>query len=181
MMKNLQFTIYNRKLKIQRGLSLIEILIVITIFAVLGVIVTRAVALTLQGSKKSESLVSVRENLDYSMSVIERQIRNADSIPVCPNPDPKVLSFIDQNGNTTSLSCINTGLADSYVASGSGALATRLTDDSIIISTCSLNCSLGDSSNPSYVDISIQAQSATLTGAQNSSVTTNTRIYLRNY
>ncbi len=94
------------------GLSLIEILVVVSIFAILGIIITRSVILTLQGSKKSESLIRVRENLDYAKSVIERQIRNADNAE-CPNPDTTLLNYTDQFGNKTSFSCTNIGQADS--------------------------------------------------------------------
>lgn len=167
--------------KIQRGISLIEILVVVSIFAVLGVIVTRSVILTLQGSKKSDSLVSARENLDYSMSIIERQVRNADSIE-CPNPNipTSSLTYHDQNGNKNTLSCLGSP-PDSYVASGSGNL--RLTSDAISITNCSsaFTCNLGDSTSQSYVDVSLTAQSSTLVGAQSSAVTASTRIYLRAY
>ena len=77
--------------KLQKGMSLLEILVVVAIFSILGVIVTRSVLLTLRGSKKSESQVKVRENVNYALAVIERQLRNADSIVTCPN-DP---SFSD--------------------------------------------------------------------------------------
>jgi prepilin-type N-terminal cleavage/methylation domain-containing protein len=48
-----------------KGLSLIEILVVVAIFAILGIIVSSALVLTIQGTKKSESLVRVRENINY--------------------------------------------------------------------------------------------------------------------
>lgn len=153
------------------GFSLIEILIVITVFAVLGVIVTQAVVLTLQGSKKSESSVAVRENLDYSMSVIERQIRNADAVD-CVNSTLSNLVYTDQQGNQSSFSCNG-----SSVASGSAIL----TNSTVSVTGCSFSCVSGTSTNQPYVDVALTAQSATLTGAQASKVTANTRIYLRDY
>lgn len=161
----------------KKGLSLIEILIVITIFSVLGIIVTRSIILTLQGSKKSENLIVVRENLDYAVGVVERQIRNANSVPVCPNLDSQVINYKDQNGVDASFSCVNIGQPDAYVASGSG----RLTSSEVAVTDCSFTCSPGDVTNPPYVDVSLGAKSATTTGAQGSVVTANTKIYLRNY
>lgn len=157
--------------KIQAGISLIEILVVVTIFAILGILVTRSVILTLQGSQKSVGLVSVRENLDYSMSIIERQIRNADAVD-CVNSTGTNLIYTDQYGRSSTFSCNG-----STVASGSGIL----TNDAVRVTGCTFTCVAATSTNQPYVDISLTGQSATLTGAQNSSVTTNTRIYLRDY
>ncbi|HKC04336.1 MAG TPA: type II secretion system protein, partial [Patescibacteria group bacterium] len=92
-------------MKQESGLSLLEILVVVSIFAFLGILITRSIILTVAGSRKSESLVKVRESLNYSLSVIERQLRNANSIPNCPNLDSTYLAYNDQNGNPTSFSC----------------------------------------------------------------------------
>lgn len=161
----------------QKGISLIEILVVIAIFAVLGIIITRSVALTLGGSRKSESLVNVRENLDHALSIIERQIRNADSISQCPNPDPAIINFSDENGNIASFSCIRTGLDDSYIASGSA----RLTSTNVKIANCSFICSPETGSSPPSVTISLEAEDANTTGIQGSTVTAVTQINLRTY
>lgn len=146
------------------GMSLIEILIVVTIFAILGIITTRAIFLTLQGSKKSESTVKVRENLNYSLGVIERQLRNANSVVDC---SANVINYTDQNGNPASFSCVNTGSANSYIASGSA----RLTGDSVNIISCEFNCPPTVSTNPPEVTISLEAQGVSL----------STQIFLRSY
>ncbi len=162
----------------KKGMSLLEILIVVAIFAVLGIIVTRSIILSIGGSKKSESLVKVRENLDYSLGVIERQLRNADSIVVCPNSsDTSTISYKDKNGDTGSFSCIGMGGADPYVASGSA----RLSSNAIRITSCSFVCTISNSVNPDLVTISLEAEDAEATGIQQSKVTTTTQVYLRNY
>jgi len=178
----MKFTIYNLqftkkrfgKWKIQKGISLIEILITVTIFAALGILITRSVALTLQSSKKSEAVVAVRENLDYSINVIERQIRNANSISCTSS---LVLAYTDQNNNASSFSCV--GAVQNYsVASGSA----MLTSIAIVkITACSFTCGLGTSVNQPHVDVTLTGQSTTLTGSQSSPETVSTRIYLRNY
>ncbi len=160
-----------------KGMSLLEILIVVAIFAILGVITTRAVLLTLQGSKKSESLVKVRENIDYSLGVIERQLRNADSVTECPNSDTNIISYKDQEGNTSTFSCVNMGSADPYVASASA----RLTNNEVKITSCSFVCEPGTSVNPPVVSVTIEAQDANATGIETSKVSATTQIYLRSY
>jgi prepilin-type N-terminal cleavage/methylation domain-containing protein len=163
--------------QISKGMSLLEILVVVSIFAILGIITTRAIILTLQGSQKSESLVKVRENLDYSLGVIERQLRNANSITECPNPDPSIINYQDESGVTTSFSCVDTGGDDSYVASGSA----RLTNDNVVIVSCAFSCTLGTSANPSSVMVNLEARDTGPVGAQRSIVTATTQIFLRNY
>lgn len=180
--------IQNTKYQIlNTGFTLIEILIVITIFAVLGIIVTESIILSLQGSKKSEGLVAVRENLDYSTGIMERQLRNANSIDGCgaEQPSTTAISYYDQDGKLASFSCLdsgttnNNGTRDVYIASGSGNL--RLTSNSVAITSCSIICTESINNNPPYVDINISAKSAILSAQQQSAVTTSVRVYLRNY
>lgn len=173
--KNLNFK--NRKPNFQFGMSLLEILVVIAIFSILGVIIARSVALSIGGSRKSESVVKVRENLNYSLAVMERQIRNSNSILECPNSDEKRIDYIDQYGNSTFFACVNTGGIDSYIASGS----SRLTNDQLQITQCSFTCIPASSSNPDSVTIYLEANDSSATGTQNSTVSTTTQIYLRNY
>lgn len=158
-----------------RGFSLLEILVVVSIFAVLGILITRSVLLTLGGGKKSESLIKVRENLDYSVGIIERQLRNANMITACPNPDPSVISYYDQNGNLATFSCVGVGTRG-YIASGEA----RLSSDTVNITDCSFTCATA-SGTPSSVTINLTAKDASVSGSENSTVTTKTQVFLRNY
>jgi prepilin-type N-terminal cleavage/methylation domain-containing protein len=167
----------NDKLRIEKGMSLLEILVVIAIFAILGVIVTRSVLLSIGGSKKSESVVRVRENLNYSLAIIERQIRNANSISECPNLDTLRIDYKDQDDNPAFFSCVNTGGDDSYIASGSA----RLTSDTVQITRCSFSCTAASSTNPALVNVFLEAKDSNASGTQNSTVSVNTQIYLRDY
>lgn len=183
---NLQFTKLFLKNRIPKtgnsrkaspGMSLIEILVVVTIFAIMGIVITRAVILTIGGGKKSESLVRVRENLNYAIGIIERQIRNANGISVCPNPDNYIIDYTDQFGNPASFSCVNVGSANAFVASGSA----RLTSDGVVITACSFVCGMSSGDNPPSVTISLTAKDANSTGIQNSSAEASSQIFLRNY
>lgn len=178
----MQISKYSNKFKIKNsnGMSLIEILVVVAIFAILGIIVTRAIILTVGGSRKSESLIKVRENLDYASSVIERQIRNANSITNCAGQSstPGTLNYVDQDGNPSSFSCVNVGgSSNGYVASGSA----QLTNSAINVISCSFSCSVGTSANPDVVGYTIEANDSTAVGTQNSTVTISNTISLRNY
>lgn len=171
------------KIKSEKGMSLLEILVVIAVFAILGILVTRSVILTLQGVKKTESLIRARENLDYSLGIIERQLRNASSIPQCPSINPLVINYLNQDGSPASFSCINPGGNDSSIASGSGTPVAyaNLTTNTINIVSCSFICTPSTNATPPVVNISLGVQDALATGIQGSIVTADTQISLRNY
>lgn len=168
----------NLKSRLQSGMSLLEILVVIAIFSVLGIITTRAVLLTIGGSKKSESLVRVRENLNNAMSVIERQLRNADSVVDCADEDRVVIEYVDQQGNTSSFSCTGLGSEEAYISSASA----RLTSSSIRMTYCNFHCTPGSAVNPASVDVSFNAVDAKGVGTTSESrVSISNQILLRNY
>lgn len=159
-----------------RAFTLIEMLIVVGIFAVLGILVTRSIILTLAGSRKSQNLIKVSENLNYSLGIIERQLRSASSITdTCPN-NTQVIDYLDQNGTQTSFSCLSaSGIG--YIASGS----SRLTDSTVNVTSCSFVCTSQTNGNPTSVKINVTAKDATAVGTANSVVTDSTEVFLRNY
>lgn len=161
---------------IAKGVSFIEILVVIAIFAILGILVARITLVTLRGSNRSDSLVKVRENLDFSLAVMERGIRNAESVSPCPNPDTTSIAFADADGIPTTFSCVNVGAAG-YVASGSA----RITSDEIKITSCSIACSPGSGGVTPSVTISLEAADARATGIEAAKATATTKIFLRTY
>lgn len=164
--------------KMNKGLSLIEILVVVTIFAVLGILVTQSVILTVRGSKKSETLVRVRENLNYAMGVVERQLRNSDSIPACQSqPSVTRIDYTDQEGNPSYFLCQGLGGEDSYIASESA----RLTSSETVVVSCSFECNYGTGTTPPSVTINFSAKDANALGSESSLVTISNQIFLRNY
>ncbi|KKQ73426.1 MAG: hypothetical protein US95_C0056G0009 [Candidatus Woesebacteria bacterium GW2011_GWB1_38_5] len=66
----------------KRGYSVVEILVVVGIFAVMAVIATQSVSLSLKSSKKSDSTMLVRNELDYTAGSIERNFQFASAIIV---------------------------------------------------------------------------------------------------
>ena len=162
--------------KYQKGLSLLEILVVIAIFSILGILVTRSVLLTLRGSKKSESLYKTRENLSYATSVIERHIRNAEVISSCPFSGSSLINYVDKNGVIGSFSCLDID-TDGYIASASA----RITSEDVDITSCSFSCESDNSINPPIVSISVVGQDKNATGIENSQVSISTQIQLRSY
>lgn len=159
-----------------KGVSLIEILVVVSVFAILGVLTTQSVIQTLRGARKSEALVRVRENLDYATGIIERQLKNANSLGTCTGT---TIPYQDQYGNSTSFGCVGVGVTDplnSYVASGSA----RLTSTDVRVTSCTITCP-ATGQIPSTVTITLTLQEATSEGVEGASATVTTRINLRTY
>lgn len=159
----------------KNGFSLLEILVVLVVFSFLSIVVSQSLLLTLRGARKSETLGFVRENTDFALSTMERQLHNAERVFPCPNPDSRVLNFNDENGRPVSFSCLQIG-EDGYVASGSG----RLTSEEVAVTACSLVCNPGGAAPPT-IEISLTAKARGATGSEASVVSTSTNVILRTY
>lgn len=156
-----------------KGVSLMEILVVITVFAVLTLLASRGIYLTLRGSRKSEAVTKVRENLDYSFAVMERNLRNAKSASCI---SATRVDYEDKDYIPSYFSCEGVG-SGGYVSSASA----RLTSDFVDITSCSFVCELEGNGVPASVSISITGEDAQAAGAEAGEVSVSTKIFLRNY
>lgn len=159
------------------GFSIIEMLIVVGVFAVLSVIATQIVSVSLRNTSKSERLAEVREDVDFAFNVMERQIRNAQSLD-CASSGDTSLAYFDQDGNANTLLC-NGG--------GSGQIelnSSRITGTDTYIdctATPIFICKPSVGTSPASVVISISASDAMGAGTQGAAITTSTTISLRTY
>ena len=177
--------IQNSKPKILSGFSLMEMLVVVFVFSILGVVSTQILALSLRGSQKSESVGEVRSNVEYAVSTMERLLRNAQSINVsdsCNLSYSNRLYYTDENGVEGSFECI-TSSTGGYIASGSALL--RITSNRVRI-LCSgysiFSCPLPAGDAPQSVLIELCGEDANLgTGVEGASVTVRTQLQLRTY
>jgi prepilin-type N-terminal cleavage/methylation domain-containing protein len=165
-------------MKNKKGYTLMEILLVVVIFSLLGVIVTQVVASTLRGSGKSENTVVVRENVSYAIGVMERNIRNAEEIQTCTGSR---LDYINVDVEEVFYECQLDGVINRIFSS---ELNGYLTNDEISIDNCSgvFNCPPGNPIN--YVDIKITAVDAQSAGSENALTAQHNesiRVRLRNY
>jgi prepilin-type N-terminal cleavage/methylation domain-containing protein len=168
------------------GFSLVEMLVVIFIFSILGVVTTQSLALSLRGSQKSESVGLVKENLEYTVSTMERLLRNARSINVTDcNTNSDRLDYVDEYGIAAYFECSNTEAA---IASGSATTSTTMTSNQVEI-LCSgagyspFSCQEpADPNSPSTVTIELRGRDANLgSGVEGADVTVNTKVLLRTY
>jgi prepilin-type N-terminal cleavage/methylation domain-containing protein len=159
--------------KIQKGISIIEVLVVIMVFSVLSILATQSIVLSLRGSQRSEATIGVRENINYSLAVIERQLHNAESVD-CGASNATTITYTDELSQVSNFTCDLTG---GFIASSSA----RLTGGDIDVTACTFSCNSGAPGVPGSVTISITAQDTDATGIEVASFTTNTQILLRTY
>ena len=163
----------------QKGYSLIELLVAISIFTVIILMTTQAIVLSLRSARKGESLITVRENIDYAFGIMERHIRSAESIESCSSVQ---INYTDRWGKPAIFSCM--GGTSGYIASGSAVLL-RITSDEVEINCNSVDpiftCPLPSGDAPPSVEIKVTGSKAGETAVEGASVSTNTRIQLRTY
>lgn len=162
------------------GYSLIEMLIVMSVFAILGVLVTQVLAISMKSSRKAQSLNKIRTELTYAMNVMERNIRNAKSITSCNSPLQKSIYYIDQKGDLGSFRYYSSlgPPPVSLIASGSAEYKLTSSDIWIDESKTSFSCDLY--SSPQFVTINISAYDPKLSGGESTQVEMKTQITLRN-
>ncbi len=167
---------------VNKGYSLIELLVVMVIFTGLGIIVTQSLATTLKGSKKSETTGRLRENIDNALSVMEREIRNAKSIESC---ESNSLVYTDQQDEEESFTCFASGGINSIRSSTLGGdLTGRSVGTAVNITSCPgdlFACSTPVGSEPQSVSIKISAVEASTGGAEGASYEVSTKILTRIY
>lgn len=132
--------------------------------------------MTLRSTNKSSSSIKIRDNVNYFLSIIQRQLRSAQSITNCPNAeDTSHIEYVDENGNLGSFSCESS--ADlGYIASGSG----RLNTEEIDITSCSFECIEGVSGNPPSIIVTVVAEDTNSSLVEKGRFSSTTKIYLRN-
>jgi len=164
-----------------KGFSLIEILVVITIFSFLGLIITRTIILTLSGAQKSDNLVRVRENIGYSFDVIERQLRNANQLTSCESDVVSArVYYLDQNNAPGgAFYCLNIGATDGTSMIASGSATTRLTVPAVAILSCTFSCNLD--TYPQSLTLTVSAKDRVADSTHGSPITESRQIFLRNY
>lgn len=157
-----------------RGFSLIEILVVVALFAMISIIVSQTTVLSLRGTKKSDSTSTVRENLNYAMGVTERQLRSAQSITSsCTGTTLTNIDFVDENGVARNIGCS----ADSIFFNGSSLTSSQV----VKVSSCEYVCTQSGSLTPPDVSITYTGTSVGTSGVENSTISVSTQVTLRSY
>lgn len=166
------------------GFSLVEMLVVVAMFAFLGVVVSQSTIDTLRNTRKSDASVGVRENLELVVASMERPIRGAVSIEECT---PTRIVYSDRDDIAHRFDCDMSG-AVGFVAKADvdpvapfnpTATPQTITSFEVDVIDCVFSCTAGGLGVSRAVSLSITAKDALLNDEEGSTVTVNTRINLR--
>lgn len=168
----------------KKGFSLIETLVVVALFSVIGIVVSQSTAISLTGSRKADASTLVRENLNNAASVMERHLRSARSVTCSTTPPETSISYKDENGNDSTFSCnvspnCNSG-TNTYVSSGSASV--RLTSSQeVCITACEFRCNPSTGALPPNIQIYLQGRSKNISGVEDTTIDIRTSVTVRAY
>ena len=166
--------------KIQKGFSLIEVLVAIVMFTLLAVVATQTTVESLRGSRVSDAGTQVRENMEYALSVLERHVRNASSVvTVCDGSTQTTLTYLNEKGRQATFLCL-TDATGGYLASNSAAV--RLTASNITLTGCNFVCTRpGGVNNAPQVTVNLSGRSTSTDSLSRGIVNMSSSIILRTY
>lgn len=174
---------YLRNSDCTRGFTLIEILVALSIVAVIGSITVSILFMTLRAGKKSDVLIGLKQNGNTAMAQIVKNIRYAKSLDyptscVSPVTVPRItLTSISDNAQTT-FTC-TAGASTSIASNGASLIDTSVA----VVSGCSFTCSQATLNDPPTIAIGYTLNARNLTDLTETrgSVRFNTSVIMRNY
>lgn len=167
-MKNqLPVTSYRLSVK-KRGFSILEILVVISLFVLIVIVANQAFFTSFKGQDKSEANTNTKQNANYIASVMERSLHSATQVISCTTTS---ITYSDVEGKSQTFACSG----GSFLSSGS-----TLTTSNVTVSNCSFSCVSEGGTKTIVVDMTVTQTGVNLKTDQTSSSQIQTRIRLRN-
>ena len=158
------------------GFTLVELLVVITVFALLLIVANQILFSAFRGSSKSEATTKVKREGERVLAIMERSLRSSRAIVSCTGTQ---VTYQDLSG-------VNSTFACSGVGSGSGVItqgATALTVTDVDVSSCSFVCeSIGGVTKVVNIAVSFAAKASASSPRveERGNISFQTRVVLRN-
>ncbi|HBQ50639.1 hypothetical protein A3B42_02535 [Candidatus Daviesbacteria bacterium RIFCSPLOWO2_01_FULL_38_10] len=93
-----------------KGFTLVEMIMVMAIVAIVGVILVMIFANTLRGSSKAQILSVIKQNGQAVLGTMDNAIRNADNVVCPPDSTPTDTLVVVKNGIYTRFRFINNSI-----------------------------------------------------------------------
>lgn len=168
------------------GFTLVELLVVVTLVAIIGLITTQIFIIGFTARSKTEILKEVKQTGDYSLSVIESMTRNAVDIAgaLC-NTNSDSLTIVNPDGLSTTFDCSGTQIASiSGLPDPTPTVSLSLTSSNVKVTSCNFRivCPTPPLS-PKYVfvNFTVSQTGSSLPPERRASVDYQTTISLRTY
>jgi prepilin-type N-terminal cleavage/methylation domain-containing protein len=165
----------------RNGFTLIEILVVMSIVALISVFGLSFLSTILKGSSKTNIISELKQNGNYVLDVMSYYIRNSVSIDSCAGSSITLRQWDNTTVTFTKINQDDVNKINSKIASNSSSLTNSDSVSGVSVASLNFTC---DSSKPPVVNIDFSlTQSA---WAQNSaeftgSVPFSTTVSLRTY
>lgn len=119
-----------------KGFTLLEILISISIAASVGILLAQVFFTTARTNTKTELLKDVKQNGEYAVGIMERMIRSALRVQSTCTAAGSTLSsiqIVNPNGDTTTFGCLVDGTVTRIASTSSTAVTEYLTSSNVTI------------------------------------------------
>ena len=174
------------------GFTLIEIMVVVILFAFIGVIGVNLFSSTLRGASKTAVINEIKQSGSHAISIFERMIRNADEVvPLCDGSKANEVTIVNDDSNQTTFKILpDASLGINRIASVSSFLNGGIEQ----INLTSENITVFDPPNTSYfqcirqdgisdrinIVLTLQQRGVSLPNEKKAAVKFQTSIGLRN-
>ena len=196
--KTIRYTL--NAIRFERGFTLVEVLIVLTILLVIGSIIGTILFSSLRGANKTNTLSAVRQNGNYAITQISKIVRSANEYelstdgilyasscevlaPPIPTPTPAVITKynylkITSDSVETIFFCNSNPDVGMIFQNGNPLISA----DSSSVKVCSFSCTKNNAFDTPTINIElILSQSGSGSFVENlATVSFNTSIALRN-
>lgn len=169
-----------KEFSIQRGFTLLELLIAVAIMLIVGTIVTSVLFISLRTSKKSDALILAKQQGETAMSQMSKAIRFAKTLddPVScttsvTQSSVTITSLLD--GGQTTFSCTGATIASNG--------ASLINEGILTVDSCSFVCSQSSTSEPPTISINFTLSTKTTTSfiERTATVPFQTAVTMRNF
>ena len=120
----------------KKGFSLIEVLVVLSIFVLIAIIANQLLFPVFRGSEKTGAAIIVKQNGNYAISVIQRELYNSKGVSGCTG---EIISYLNADNQPTSISC-PTGTGGKISLTPSSGVARDLTSNEVQVQSCTVEC-----------------------------------------
>lgn len=116
----------------EKGFTIIELLVVMGIFLAVSAVLGGIIFSVFRGSEKTATLDQVRQNGDYAISLMARDIRNTAKLTSTCSPSMSTISVETTDRRTVTFAC---NAPTSLTANG-----VPITNDKVSVRSCSFAC-----------------------------------------
>lgn len=184
-------------MKNSKGYTLVELIVVMAVFILIGGFIVGILNSTLRGNTKTKITSDLAQNGNYALSIMTSLITNSQKFEsvtpdlASPTPlvscegaavDAKAITVTGFDGGVTTFSCNDVGVNPSYTISSNSASLLDTSQVKLVPNSCKFTCTQDSVYSAPRLDISFQLRNANgATYEKQAAATFNTSISIRNY